>query len=444
MRGWHVALLWLAASTASADSLGRAIFERGEGRASRPVGGAWGAGMSRTAGPDVACANCHGAQGRGGREGFVRAPDIRWSTLTSAQGAVRSDGHVRPPYDVVSFARAVRTGVAAGGEPLDVTMPRFDLGDDEVEALVEQLSSLGEVAHARRPVLVTLVPDTHDANAEAVLHGLQNCSAASSADAETARIPALRVVRYGDLAALDRELGQVPVAAFFAPYLVGQERAYELALRKFADRVPTLLPLSPLSLSAPTLALFVLPGVLTQATALAKGVHLDATSALGLWSDDADPTVVRLLAKQLKRLGLRVRVIHEPDAVSAHRGPMLALAPLPPAVHAPGVNEWLVPAIFLQAEQAASWTRLGVRVRVAAPYPPKQGSSARWIPPTRAWSAIGCELLARLPVLPADARELSAWRLAVARQTLHLQDWLTLPARGGDQVARVALQYWEP
>jgi ABC-type branched-subunit amino acid transport system substrate-binding protein len=70
-------------------------------------------------------------------------PEIRWARLVSPHGAKRRFGRVRPPYDEALLARALRDGLDSAGEPLDVTMPRYVIGDAEIADLVEYLRVVG-------------------------------------------------------------------------------------------------------------------------------------------------------------------------------------------------------------------------------------------------------------------------------------------------------------
>ena len=86
----------------------------------------------------IACANCHGIDARGGWEG--QAPALAGQALTRR----RHDGQARPGYDLQAFTRALREGTASNGRALDATMPRYDIGDTDVQALYAYLAALDE------------------------------------------------------------------------------------------------------------------------------------------------------------------------------------------------------------------------------------------------------------------------------------------------------------
>ncbi len=124
------------------SSAGERIFLTGRDENGRriPRSGGFGGMMG-----DVACADCHGEDARGGSIQMmmydIEAPDIRWSTLAEPEpeSGATGDEHAHEPFDEASFARAIREGVTPGGESLDRLMPRWQLSDRQVQALVEYL-----------------------------------------------------------------------------------------------------------------------------------------------------------------------------------------------------------------------------------------------------------------------------------------------------------------
>jgi cytochrome c553 len=147
-RGLQRALgLWLLAGLPSfvawgqSADLGASLYERGEHRPGAATGteqlsgraGADGSWVLR--GAAVACANCHGLSAQGGGEGYQRVPALRWPEWSSSDAAVRSAARQR-------FQRAVRQGTAVSGQPLATAMPRFDISDQALDALVEHVARL--------------------------------------------------------------------------------------------------------------------------------------------------------------------------------------------------------------------------------------------------------------------------------------------------------------
>lgn len=78
-----------------------------------------------------ACAACHGLDGRGGGEGRVRAPPVRWSDLVARAG-----------YDPAALGRALAEGTAPGGRRLSRLMPRYRDAAATAPALAGLLADL--------------------------------------------------------------------------------------------------------------------------------------------------------------------------------------------------------------------------------------------------------------------------------------------------------------
>lgn len=106
------------------------------------------------------CAVCHGAEGRGGTTGMmfgsVVAPDIRYSTLTSAHPSGEStapggsedstgpstEATAEPGWTDDDIRRAIRDGVEPDGERLQAPMPRWDMSDSDMDELIAYLKQL--------------------------------------------------------------------------------------------------------------------------------------------------------------------------------------------------------------------------------------------------------------------------------------------------------------
>lgn len=462
------AVLAAAAVDDSSNPLGASLYAHGVGRDGREVGGLLG-GELRMRGAAVACANCHGADARGGGESFVRAPDIRWYTLSKSYGAARGGGGVRPAYDAASFARALRSGIGADGVALDPAMPRFDLADDEIAALIARLDT-GTAPAAAAPALVLLLPEASEPMAEALREGLQTCPPppASGEDGRVRRLPALRVQRYRE--PLQPGALELPAetAALIAPYLIGREQAFADALP--AQAPPVLLPITLFDAQWRTPPRHALPGLEAQAHALLDSI--DALRAqtpapiLAIHADRGHPgaaaVALRVIAAAEAR-GWRTQGWSGADEDwPAEAVAVLALArlPAPPSAvdrTASGTTETgrtahrplavLVPSAFMAPDAAQRWSAAGAGLRLALPYPPTPGDARRWVPPVRAWTAIGCELIAQLPEWPADVAGLPEWRRQLeAMPMLSLAPWLAVPAQEDTAAAarRVVLIDWTP
>ena len=97
----------------------------------------------------LACADCHGADGRGGERQMMMetfyAADIRWATLTGDHADDGNDAESGPPpYTPETVRTAITQGIGSGARPLDTVMPRWEMSRDDLDDLVEYLQTLGE------------------------------------------------------------------------------------------------------------------------------------------------------------------------------------------------------------------------------------------------------------------------------------------------------------
>jgi len=158
---WGFALLLLALAVAACGPLrsagryasnGERIYFTGtsaNGRISYSGGDAGGGmmgGQGMMGGGQLACADCHGPDGRGGLHVMhmtvMDAPDIRWSTLTEAEHGAEEGEMEHPPFDEETFKRAVTQGLDPGGGPLDLDMPRWRMSDQDLDDLIAYLQTL--------------------------------------------------------------------------------------------------------------------------------------------------------------------------------------------------------------------------------------------------------------------------------------------------------------
>lgn len=88
------------------------------------------------------CATCHGADGRGGAPvmmGTEIPGDITYTHLTEGE---HEEGEEHPPYTDELIKRAITLGLDPAGEPLDPTMPRWRMSDQDLDDLIEFLKTL--------------------------------------------------------------------------------------------------------------------------------------------------------------------------------------------------------------------------------------------------------------------------------------------------------------
>jgi mono/diheme cytochrome c family protein len=138
-----------AAPSTEQLALGQRLYREGIRASGEPLT-ATGAAQSRLSGKDAACATCHRRSGFGSSEGkFVIRPIIgpallqeQTASLPTPRMRSRVGVSPRPPYDEALLARAVRGGVDASGNPLNVLMPRYQLSDEEMKAMSAYLFTL--------------------------------------------------------------------------------------------------------------------------------------------------------------------------------------------------------------------------------------------------------------------------------------------------------------
>jgi mono/diheme cytochrome c family protein len=125
-----------SAGAAGASSVGERIYLTGvggSGSAIAYVAPALSQGALRRGGGG--CASCHGVQGRGATVsmmmmGTITAPDIRYQSLISAGF---TDARIR---------EAITGGLDETGSPLDPAMPRWQMSDSDVTAVIAYLKTL--------------------------------------------------------------------------------------------------------------------------------------------------------------------------------------------------------------------------------------------------------------------------------------------------------------
>jgi ABC-type branched-subunit amino acid transport system substrate-binding protein len=88
------------------------------------------------------CSSCHGSDGLGRPEGGVIPLDIRWTELVKTYGHVHHDGRGHPAYDDDSFIRSMIAGVDPANNPLDRSMPIYQMSGEDMVDLVAYMKVL--------------------------------------------------------------------------------------------------------------------------------------------------------------------------------------------------------------------------------------------------------------------------------------------------------------
>ena len=88
------------------------------------------------------CVSCHGIHGRGGvpiMMGTAIPTNIRYNVLT---GKEKESKEEEEHYTDALIKRAITQGLDPDGKPLDWTMPRWQMSEDDLNALIEYLKTL--------------------------------------------------------------------------------------------------------------------------------------------------------------------------------------------------------------------------------------------------------------------------------------------------------------
>lgn len=134
-----------APSVRQYTSNGKQIYFTATSQRSDPItftlangGGMMGGMMGSRMSGMIACATCHGADGRGGQVQMMmttfEAPDIRYTALI--------EGDEQPPYTDETIKRAITQGVDPAGKALEWQMPRWSMSADDLNDLLAYLKTL--------------------------------------------------------------------------------------------------------------------------------------------------------------------------------------------------------------------------------------------------------------------------------------------------------------
>jgi hypothetical protein len=130
--------------------MGAAIYLRGVLPGGTPLEGTQARMGIQQRGADAACVNCHQRSGLGSHEGASAIPPItseylfrpRLPEVHGGAAAIDSPHRPRAAYTDLTLARAIRSGIDSEGRALNDLMPRFDLDDASIAALVAYLKEL--------------------------------------------------------------------------------------------------------------------------------------------------------------------------------------------------------------------------------------------------------------------------------------------------------------
>jgi len=145
----------ISAKTPVADAnqieIGRRIYMEGILPSGKPLLGKR-LNSVQVEGVTAACESCHRRSGMGGLEGNIVAPPISGRFLFAKKEdraialmdtrAPKNITKAHNPYDLKSFSKTLAEGVNVGGQALNPLMPRYNLNNQEINALIAYLKQL--------------------------------------------------------------------------------------------------------------------------------------------------------------------------------------------------------------------------------------------------------------------------------------------------------------
>ena len=126
------------------ESRGKRIYVQGTSASGRAILAYLGASSIEVPGSAMACANCHGLDGRGKPEGGVNPSDLRWESLTKPYGLANANGRKHPPYTERALELAITRGTDPAGNKLLDVMPRYQMSREDLFDLIVYLKRLGK------------------------------------------------------------------------------------------------------------------------------------------------------------------------------------------------------------------------------------------------------------------------------------------------------------
>ena len=408
--GCTLAAVVQAQALSQTEQIGKRLYDDGIDRAGRLIEARVAGSATPLKGKALACGNCHGEDGRGRPESGVDPGDVTWTDLSKPYGHAHANNRRHGPYDRASFIRSMRDGLDPAGNAFEPAMPRYDLDDANLDALLAYLKRLerqldpgltettirigtvlpasGRLADTGRAVQQVLQGHLDGVNARGGIHGrkLQLVVEPGGDDDASVR------------AALDRLLVKAPVFALLAPLTARHERAFTAAAEK--TRVPLVGPLTlfPEGAAASSTYVFhLLPGVPELAEVLAVRMHpvlaLSGRPIVLLHAPGADgKAAAQAVEARLRARGYSALFLEpadppqdlvtrlqqrEANAVIVLSPGSAGLTATVKAASSAGLRpHWLVPAPFVPPDMLDWPTELDGRVMLAYPTLPSDRTPA--------------------------------------------------------------------
>lgn len=131
-----------AAELNEAQQRGKQIYFEGVSPRGTEITAVVGDEAAMLPGSAMPCSGCHGSDGLGRPEGGIIPLDVRWSELVKTYGHVHHDGRRHPPFDDDSFIRSMIAGIDPANNPLDRSMPMYQMSGEDMQDLVAYMKVL--------------------------------------------------------------------------------------------------------------------------------------------------------------------------------------------------------------------------------------------------------------------------------------------------------------
>jgi ABC-type branched-subunit amino acid transport system substrate-binding protein len=137
-----LALVTGAHALSDAETRGKQIYFEGTSPGGGEINAVVGDEAALLPGSAMPCSSCHGSDGLGRPEGGVIPLDIRWSELVKTYGHVHHDGRRHPAFDDDGVARSIVAGVDSAYNPLDRSMPIYQMSQQDIDDLLAYMKVL--------------------------------------------------------------------------------------------------------------------------------------------------------------------------------------------------------------------------------------------------------------------------------------------------------------
>ena len=146
------------------EKRGKQIYLQGTSESGKEILAYLDQGSMEVPGSTMACANCHGLEGKGKPEGGIDPSNLSWDALTKPYGVTHPSGRKHSPYTERGLELAITRGFDPGGNKLLGAMPRYQMSSADMSDLVAYLKCLGRDLDPgiseSRIVVGTVVPAT--------------------------------------------------------------------------------------------------------------------------------------------------------------------------------------------------------------------------------------------------------------------------------------------